>query len=86
MKPAIGLKIPEDLSIVGFDDVMEQHYFSTKLTTVKCPIEDMADSAARLAINNQDSTAKKKVCFFPVLIWRKSIGNYVRQYLSLFNN
>lgn len=32
---ARGLRVPEDLSVVGFDDIPESHYFLPSLTTVR---------------------------------------------------
>lgn len=42
---ALGLAIPADLSIVGFDDVPAAGYVSPRLTTVRTPVERMAAAA-----------------------------------------
>lgn len=39
---AAGLKIPEDISIIGFDDVARSSYMHPRLTTVRQPLEDIA--------------------------------------------
>jgi DNA-binding LacI/PurR family transcriptional regulator len=43
-----GLRIPDDLSIVGFDDRPESHWVSPRLTTVRQPVEEMAVAALEL--------------------------------------
>ena len=37
----LGLRVPEDLSVVGFDDMMQATTTSPSLTTVKQPLYDM---------------------------------------------
>ncbi|MFL0410446.1 LacI family DNA-binding transcriptional regulator [Microbacterium paludicola] len=43
-----GLRIPDDLSVVGFDDTVLCQYLSPSLTTVRQPLAQMADQAVRL--------------------------------------
>ena len=45
-----GLRLPEDLSIVGFDDIPQSPYVHPALTTVRQPLEEMGRSAARLLL------------------------------------
>ena len=45
----LGLKIPEDLSVVGFDDVILSQWLQPPLTTVRQPLEQMAQAAIRAA-------------------------------------
>jgi LacI family transcriptional regulator len=42
-----GLRVPEDLSVVGFDDVPEASWGSPPLTTVRPPIAEMGEVAVR---------------------------------------
>jgi DNA-binding LacI/PurR family transcriptional regulator len=46
----LRLHIPEDLSIVGFDDVPTARWATPPLTTVRQPLVQMAATAARLAL------------------------------------
>ncbi|PKF49674.1 substrate-binding domain-containing protein [Enterovibrio nigricans] len=66
-----GIGIPERLSIVGFDDVLPECYFSPKLTTIRNPIESMGMNAARLSIEGKDSALVRG--FQPLLIKRDSV-------------
>lgn len=45
-----GLRIPEDVAVVGFDDLPLAQYTSPPLTTVRQPLNDMAAHAVRVLI------------------------------------
>jgi DNA-binding LacI/PurR family transcriptional regulator len=45
-----GLRIPEDLSVVGFDDVPVASWVDPPLTTVHQPLAEMAAAATELAL------------------------------------
>ncbi|MBZ9642421.1 LacI family DNA-binding transcriptional regulator [Streptomyces sp. PSKA30] len=45
-----GLRIPDDVSVVGFDDLPEARWASPPLTTVRQPISEMAATALRLLV------------------------------------
>ncbi len=49
-----GLEIPDDLSIVGFDDTMIASHIWPPLTTVRWPIASMAHSAALKLVAEDD--------------------------------
>ncbi len=44
----LGLRIPEDLSVVGFDDVQTASFLGPALTTVRQPLQDMARTSVRM--------------------------------------
>ncbi len=44
---AAGRRIPEDLSIVGFDDIPEASFFSPPLTTVHQPMDQLGRTAVQ---------------------------------------
>ncbi|WP_026694152.1 LacI family DNA-binding transcriptional regulator [Peribacillus kribbensis] len=46
-----GLRVPEDLSVVGFDDIQFASIFEPALTTVAQPTFDMGQKAMRLLLN-----------------------------------
>jgi DNA-binding LacI/PurR family transcriptional regulator len=45
-----GVRIPEDLSVVGFDDLPVARWVGPPLTTVRQPLQEMAAAGARMAI------------------------------------
>ena len=47
---ALGLRIPEDLSVVGFDDLPEARWLTPALTTVRQPVREMGATAARMLL------------------------------------
>jgi len=47
---AAGLRIPEDLSVVGFDDLPESEWVRPALTTVRQPIAQMGEAALRMLL------------------------------------
>ena len=44
---ALGLRVPQDLSITGFDNVTPAWYDGPKLTTCAVPLEEIGAEAAR---------------------------------------
>jgi LacI family xylobiose transport system transcriptional regulator len=47
---ALGVEIPRDLSVVGYDDLQVAQWAGPPLTTVRQPLTEMAEQAARLVI------------------------------------
>lgn len=68
-----GLLIPEDLSIVGFDDTPLSSHVWPALTTVRWPIAEMACIAARKLIEPQDVDLLQKWQLPSKLIERQSV-------------
>ena len=40
-----GRRVPEDLAVVGFDDIPEAAYFAPPLTTVRMPLGELGAAA-----------------------------------------
>lgn len=51
-----GLRVPEDLSVVGFDDIPMARDLHPPLTTLHIPREEMGRAAARIALYGTDET------------------------------
>lgn len=69
-----GIRIPEDLSIVGFDDVDLCQWVTPQLTTVRQPLAGMAAEATRLllALSRGDAIANPRVQLASELVIRDS--------------
>ena len=46
-----GLHVPEDLSVVGYDDLPVAAWIGPPLTTVRQPLQEMAATAARMVLD-----------------------------------
>ena len=62
-----NIKVPEQLKIVGFDDIPLAGWTVPTLTTVKQPIPEMAEMAVRTLIDAQDGKAVPVSFTFPVV-------------------
>lgn len=71
-----GYKVPADISVIGFDDVLLSRYSRPKLTTLNYPIEKMAEQAAKLAIqltlNDPIADGNSNLKHIPRLVKRES--------------
>lgn len=47
---AAGLRVPQDVAVVGFDDIDYARYTEPPLTTVRQPMREMGECAARLLV------------------------------------
>lgn len=74
---ALGLRIPVDLSVVGFDDIPIASFTVPPLTTVRMPVVEMTSVAARLAMDElADDESAKLLSYLavPTLVVRESTG------------
>ncbi|MEM7587216.1 MAG: substrate-binding domain-containing protein [Acidobacteriota bacterium] len=71
-----GLRVPEDISVVGFDDIQSAAFHNPSLTTVRQPLYEMGQTAGEMLL--QQITGKKgftdRACIEPKLIVRASTG------------
>jgi LacI family transcriptional regulator len=71
----LGLAIPEDVSVVGYDDIEFAGYTFPPLTTVRQPAAEIGAAAARAIIDHLDGDAPLPgaVALKPELILRQSV-------------
>jgi len=48
---AAGLRVPQDVAVVGFDDIVTARYIQPPLTTVRAPTEQVGREAVRLLLS-----------------------------------
>ena len=72
-----GLRVPEDISVIGFDDIQAAAYLTPRLTTVRQPLRQMGEMAAKqllLRISNGNSRPRQLISLAPELVVRESTG------------
>jgi DNA-binding LacI/PurR family transcriptional regulator len=71
-----SLRVPEDISVVGFDDVESAAYSYPSLTTVRQPLEKMGEIAARTLLSRIEDSEPfvPEIAVEPELIIRDSTG------------
>lgn len=72
----MGLRVPGDVSVVGFDDLPGSRWMIPKLTTVRQPLFDMAAAATHLllALARGEAPAQSRVVLATELVVRASSG------------
>lgn len=48
---ALGVRVPDDVALIGFDDLAEAAWSSFDLTTIAVPFDEMADTAVALLLD-----------------------------------
>lgn len=68
-----GKRIPEDISVVGYDGISLGEYYNPKLTTIEQPAEDMAKETISLLFHViEGREAHKQIIFEAKLLERES--------------
>jgi DNA-binding LacI/PurR family transcriptional regulator len=69
-----NLLVPDDVSVVGFDDIKAAAYHNPSLTTIRQPLHDMGQSAARILLQRIQGFKNypKEYAVPPELIIRES--------------
>lgn len=75
-----GLRVPEDVSVLGFDDIQSAGYQVRGLTTVKQPLREMGKAAAQTVLRRIVSpgdggdreNARSQILFEPELVIRET--------------
>jgi len=70
----LGIRVPEELSVVGFDNTILASITDPPMTTVAQPIRAMGHQVVDLIVSeiNETSTVKQRVVLLPELIVRQS--------------
>lgn len=69
-----GILLPEQCEVTGFDGMKLADVFDPPITTVRQPIEEMSEEAAKLLIGMVNGTvsSNRHVVFEPILDWRST--------------
>lgn len=73
----LGLRVPQDLAVVGFDDIPEACYFHPALTTLRQPLIELGSQAVRvlhhmLSLKEEEAYTPEQLTLQPELVVRAS--------------
>jgi len=72
-----GLRVPQDISIIGFTDSLHSEFLSTPLSTVSHPLQEIGEKAINLLFKHIKSSKKlpfEKIMVETILTIRDSVG------------
>ena len=72
-----GLSVPQDVSVVGFDDIQSAAYSTPSLTTVRQPLTEMGRRGAQVLLEriaNREREFAVEITMAPELVVRESTG------------
>jgi len=69
-----GIRVPADVSVMGFDDIEAAAFNNPRLTTIRQPLAEMGRLAAQCVLNRLHGTKKflEQITVEPQLIVRES--------------
>lgn len=63
-----GIRVPEDVKVIGYDGIQNHPYFHPILSTIRQPVEEMARMTIRLLYQKMDGiTLDQQVYRLPVI-------------------
>lgn len=71
-----GFSIPDDISVIGFDDISQASFVYPKLTTVRQPLEQMGQVAVKILLEQIENPSRppQRVALATQLVIRDSCG------------
>lgn len=75
-----GMRIPEDVSVAGYDGIPIGEFYTPQLTTIRQPVELMAEKTIKLLFDMIDGRSKYEHMVFPAeLIERESTAKLINR-------
>lgn len=72
-----GIQVPDQVSVIGYDDIYLDEYVSPQLTTIHQPILELGKVAAKMLLNKINDQSQEQLQKFPVkLVVRHSTAKY----------
>jgi len=71
-----NLRVPEDISVIGFDDIKAAAFTLPRLTTINQPLEEIGRIATQSLLNRIHNTVppRDEIVVEPRLVIRESTG------------
>jgi DNA-binding LacI/PurR family transcriptional regulator len=76
----LGIRVPEDVAVVGYDDLDEAAHFKPALTTVNMPVGEMCTVACKIVADYVEGVkmGKMEVVLEDELVIRESCGYFLK--------
>jgi DNA-binding LacI/PurR family transcriptional regulator len=69
-----GLRVPEDVSVIGFDNIKQAAWLSYQLTTFDHPVDDIArHTVSLISAHRDESDTAVRIELAPDLVWRRTV-------------
>jgi DNA-binding LacI/PurR family transcriptional regulator len=68
-----GLAVPQDLCVIGFDDIEQAGWASYGLTTFAPPIERIAATVVDLVMGSGENDENRRIVFDAPMVWRSTV-------------
>jgi LacI family transcriptional regulator len=70
----VGMRVPEDVSVIGFDDIRDAAYHVPALTTIRQPLRRMGELAAEILVDRIENRKEHEdeIAVDPELIVRET--------------
>jgi len=76
-----GIRVPQDVSVMGFDNIPASSMVIPSLSTISQPFEEMARYAVDLLFQDEGEASKKHIILKPTLIPRETTSSPVLEKL-----
>ena len=72
----IGINVPDDIAVIGHDDVESAQYFTPSLSTIRVPKYKLGFESAECLIHmiQHNNARKNQMVYEPELVVRESSG------------
>jgi LacI family transcriptional regulator len=70
------IRVPQDISVIGFDDISQALFNTPRLTTIRQPLHEMGTLAAKILLDQLNSSVEmpSEIAVKPQLVVRESTG------------
>ncbi|OUM86560.1 MAG: LacI family transcriptional regulator [Bacillus thermozeamaize] len=66
-----GIRVPEDVKVIGYDGIQDHPYFHPILSTIRQPVEEMARTAVRLLLKKISGERIEQQTYYIPVVFRK---------------
>ncbi len=67
-----GIRTPQDIAVVGFDDIPPARFLDPPLTTVRQPLDDLGELSVRVLLRAIDGAEPTVHALAPTIVVRQS--------------